>query len=248
MKTLKILHMYADLLDLYGDNGNMEIIEYRCRMRGITCEINEYTVGSEIPDFSSYDLIYIGGGADLELNAISSDLIRCRDGIKKAYADGVFLFLVCGGYQLMGRYYQSADGKRIAGLGLFDYHTVECENKKKQCIGDIAVQTEITGKPVYVVGFEGHGGQTMGVKTPFGKVLCGSGNAFQSEAEGYSEKNVIATYLHGPCLAKAPEISDYIISYCLNRGAESQTKLAPLDDRFENECRKVMLNKLLNKK
>lgn len=248
MKTLKILHMYSELLDLYGDNGNMEIIEYRCRMRGITCEIDGYTVGSEIPDFSSYDLIYIGGGADLELNSISADLLRCRAGLKKAYDEGVFLFLVCGGYQLMGKYYRDAVGKEIAGLGLFDYYTSAADNKKKQCIGDIVVRTEITGKPVDVVGFEGHGGQTMGVKKAFGKVLCGNGNVFQGDAEGYSEKNVIATYLHGPCLAKAPEISDYIISYCVNRGEDTLAELAPLDDTFEHECRKVMLDKLLNKK
>lgn len=248
MKTLKILHMYADLLDLYGDSGNMEILDYRCRMRGITCEIDKYSVDSEIPDFSSYDLIYIGGGADLEQQHIAADLLRCREALKKAYDEGVFLFLICGGYQLMGKYYRDADGNDIPGLGLFDYYTIAPESRKKRCIGNIVIRTEITGKPVDVVGFENHGGQTNGVKTPFGKVLYGNGNCSQSEAEGYFEKNVIATYLHGPCLAKNPEISDYMISYCMNKGADSPAELAPLDDKLEIDCRKVMLNRLLNKK
>ena len=245
MKILKILHMYADMLDLYGDSGNMEILNYRSSMRGIKCEIDNYSVDSDMPDFSSYDLIYIGGGADLEQQHISADLLKCKEGIVKAYNEGVFLFLICGGYQLMGKYYRDADGNEIAGLGLFDYYTIAPTSRKKRCIGNIVIQTDITGKPVKVVGFENHGGQTQEVKTPFGKVLYGNGNCCASEAEGYFEKNVIATYLHGPCLAKNPEISDYMINYCINRGENVNIELAPLDDRLEKDCRNVMLERLL---
>ena len=145
----------------------------------------------------------------------------------------------------MGKYYRDADGNDIKGLGLFDYYTVAPNSRRKRCIGNIVVQTEITGKPVKVLGFENHGGQTQDVKTPFGKVLYGNGNCSKSEAEGYFEKNVIATYLHGPMLSKNPEISDYMIEYCINRGAESPEKLKPLDDKLEKECRKVMLDRLL---
>ncbi|MCQ2460042.1 MAG: glutamine amidotransferase [Ruminococcus sp.] len=245
MKTIKILHMYADMLDLYGDSGNMEIIKYRCKMRGIECETDKYSVDSPMPDFSSYDLIYIGGGADLEQQHISADLLKCKDGIEKAYKNGTFLFLICGGYQLMGKYYRDADGNDIKGLGLFDYYTVAPTSRRKRCIGNIVVETEITGTPVKVVGFENHGGQTQEVKTPFGKVLYGNGNCSKSEAEGYTEKNVIATYLHGPMLSKNPEISDYMIEYCINREAETPEKLKPLNDKLENECRNVMLGRLL---
>ena len=245
MKTIKILHMYADMLDLYGDSGNMEIMKYRCKMRGIGCEIDKYSVDSPMPDFSAYDLIYIGGGADLEQQHISADLLKCREGIVNAYKNGTFLFLICGGYQLMGKYYRDADGNDIKGLGLFDYFTVAPNSRRKRCIGNIVVQTEITGKPVKVLGFENHGGQTQNVKTPFGKVLYGNGNCSKSEFEGYFEKNVIATYLHGPMLSKNPEISDYMIEYCINRNAETHEKLAPLDDKLEKECRKVMLDRLL---
>lgn len=245
MKTLKILHMYADMLDLYGDSGNMEILNYRSSMRGIMCEIDNYSVDSDMPDFSSYDLIYIGGGADLEQQHISADLLKCKEGIFKAYNEGVFLFLICGGYQLMGKFYRDADGNEIAGLGLFDYYTIAPTSRKKRCIGNIVIQTDITGEPVKVVGFENHGGQTQEVKTPFGKVLYGNGNCCASEAEGYFEKNVIATYLHGPCLAKNPEISDYMINYCINRGENVPVELVPLDDKLEKDCRNVMLERLL---
>lgn len=247
MKTIKILHMYADMLDLYGDSGNMEVMAFRCKKRGIDCQIDKYSIDSEMPDFSSYDLIYIGGGADLEQQHISADLLKCRDGIVKAYKNGTFLFLICGGYQLMGKYYRDADGNDIKGLGLFDYFTVAPNSRRKRCIGNIVIETKLTGKPVKVVGFENHGGQTQGVKAPFGKVLFGNGNCSKSEAEGYCEKNVIATYLHGPCLSKNPEISDYMIEYCINRGESENIALEALDDTLEKECRQVMLDRLLKK-
>lgn len=247
MKTIKILHMYADMLDLYGDSGNMEVMAFRCKKRGIECQIDKYSIDSEMPDFSSYDLIYIGGGADLEQQHISADLLKCRDGIVKAYKNGTFLFLICGGYQLMGKYYRDADGNDIKGLGLFDYFTVAPNSRRKRCIGNIVIETKLTGKPVKVVGFENHGGQTQGVKTPFGKVLFGNGNCSKSEAEGYCEKNVIATYLHGPCLSKNPEISDYMIEYCVNRGESEHITIEALDDKLEKECRQVMLDRLLKK-
>lgn len=247
MKTIRILHMYADMLDLYGDSGNMEVISFRCKKRGIGCQIDKYSIDSEMPDFSSYDLIYIGGGADLEQQHISADLLKCKDGIVKAYKNGTFLFLICGGYQLMGKYYRDADGNDIKGLGLFDYFTVAPNSRRKRCIGNIVIETKLTGKPVKVLGFENHGGQTQGVKTTFGKVLYGNGNCSKSEAEGYCEKNVIATYLHGPCLSKNPEISDYMIEYCVNRGESGHIALEALDDTLEKECRQVMLDRLLKK-
>ncbi len=247
MKTIKILHMYADMLDLYGDSGNMEIISFRCKKRGIGCQIDTYSIDSEMPDFTSYDLIYIGGGADLEQQHISADLMKCREGIVNAYKNGTFLFLICGGYQLMGQYYRDADGNDIKGLGLFDYFTVAPNSRRKRCIGNIVVETKITGKPVKVVGFENHGGQTQGIKAPFGKVLFGNGNCSKSEAEGYCEKNVIATYLHGPCLSKNPEISDYMIEYCVNRGESEHITIEALDDTLEKQCRQIMLDRLLKK-
>lgn len=240
MSEIKILHMYADMLDLYGDSGNMEILSYRCRMRGIECNIDKYSIDMPSPDFSQYDMIYIGGGADLEQQHIANDLLSCKDGIEKAYKNGTFLFLICGGYQLMGKYYRDADGNEIPGLGLFDYYTVAPISRRKRCIGNIVVSTDITGEEIKIVGFENHGGQTQDIKTPLGKVLYGNGNVSKGESEGYFEKNVIATYMHGPMLSKNPEIADYMISYCLHGG-----ELSPLSDKLELDCRKVMMDRLL---
>ncbi len=244
--TLKILHMYPNMLDLYGDSGNMELLRYRLGKRGYDAEITAYTMGDGAKtDFESYDLIYLGGGADFEQQLLADDLLSCRDKIVNAYKSGVFMLMICGGYQLMGQYYKDSNGKKIPGLGLFDYYTVASTNKRERCIGNIVIEAELEGRKYKVIGFENHGGMTDNVKTPFGKVLFGNGNKFGSDTEGYFEKNVVATYLHGPLLSKNPKLADYIISYCLSRRQGSPVKLAPLNDKLEEECRKVMLGRLL---
>lgn len=146
----------------------------------------------------------------------------------------------------MGKYYRDADGTDIPGLGLFEYYTIAEPNRRKRCIGNIVIRAQLTGKSVDVVGFENHGGQTHNVKTPLGEVLYGHGNCTRSSHEGYFEKNVIATYMHGPCLAKNPEISDYIIGYCINRSNEN-AELQQLDDKLEKDCRQIMIDRLLKK-
>lgn len=248
MDKLKILHMYPDMLDLYGDSGNMELISYRCRMRGIEVSIDKYSLGqASETDFASYDLIYLGGGADFEQQLLADDLLSRRENIEQAYKGGTFMLMICGGYQLMGQYYKDSNDKKIPGLGLFDYYTVASTDKSKRCIGNIVIEADIAGEKYKVIGFENHGGMTQNVKSPFGRVLFGNGNSFGSESEGYFEKNVIATYLHGPLLAKNPVLSDYIISYCLSRHGMIRP-LEPLNDELEEKCREVMLGRLLTEK
>ena len=151
MKPIKVLHMYADILDLYGDSGNMEILSYRCQMRQIPFVCDHYRLNDPVPNFSDYDLIYLGGGADMEQRMLSSDLLRCKDGLKKAYADGVFFLMICGGYQLMGKFYRDADGNELPGLGLFNYYTIAPHSRRKRCIGNIIIRTQLTGEPLEVV-------------------------------------------------------------------------------------------------
>lgn len=244
--TVKVLHMYPNMLDLYGDSGNMELLSYRLKMRGHGFEKTSYTIGDGAKtDFESYDLIYLGGGADFEQQLLAEDLLSCKDKILRAYKSGVFMLMICGGYQLMGKYYKDSNGKKIPGLGLFDYYTVASTNKRERCIGNIVIETDIGGKKYKVIGFENHGGMTENVKTPFGKVIFGNGNKFGSETEGYREKNVIATYLHGPLLSKNPKLADHILEYVLSRKQGSPVSLKPLNDELESKAREVMFKRLL---
>ncbi len=247
-RKLKLLHMYPDVLDLYGDSGNVEVLKYRCKMRGIELEVSKHQMNRpDSADFSDMDIIYLGGGADYEQQLLAEDLMGCKDRIKAAYDSGVFLLMICGGYQLLGQYYKDSNGERIPGLGLFDYHTEASTNKRDRCIGNIVVETSLLGKPYRVIGFENHGGQTTGVKTPFGKVLCGNGNVRSGETEGYCEERVIATYLHGPLLSKNPSLADYVISKALERKGLDST-LCEINDSLEKACRKELFSRLLTVK
>lgn len=246
MKELRILYLYPDLLELYGDYGNIQVLKYRMEKRNIKCIIDRYSINDNKPDFSSYDIVFAGGGADNEQSILAKDLINYKEDIKTAIQNGVFFLLICGAYQLFGKYYKGVEGNIIQGLDIFPYYTEAIEDRKKRCIGNIVLEVELAeGKPTKVIGFENHGGQTFNVLTPFGKVLFGNGNKFGDNKEGFFMGNVIATYLHGPLLSKNPDVTDYIISYCLERKYGEKANLKPLNDDFEIKCREQLLEKFL---
>ena len=245
MKEIKILYLYPDMLELYGDYGNIQVLRYRLEKRGFQCIIDKYSIGDEMPDFKNYDIIFAGGGADNEQSILSEDLIKYKDELKEAEDEGVFFLLICGAYQLFGKYYKGVEGNIIPGLEIFPYYTEAIADRKKRCIGNIVLDVNLNGKETKVIGFENHGGQTYNITTPFGKVLFGNGNKFGDTQEGFFKTNVIATYLHGPLLSKNPELTDYIIKYCLDRKYDENITLEPLNDEFENLCRKQLLDRFL---
>ena len=246
MKELKILYLYPDMLELYGDFGNIQVLKYRLEKRGFKAIIDTYSIGSPTPDFTNYDLVFAGGGADNEQSILSKDLIQYKENIRKAIDNGVFFLLICGAYQLFGKYYKGVEGNIIPGLEIFDYYTEAINDRKKRCIGNIVIEATLNGKNTKIIGFENHGGQTFDISSPFGKVLFGNGNKFGDNQEGFFLKNVIATYLHGPLLSKNPDLADYILHYCLKRKYNEDFELTKLDDTFENKCREQLLDRFLN--
>ena len=185
------------------------------------------------------------GGADQEQSILAKDLIQYKDNIKEAVKEGVFFLLICGAYQLFGKYYKDVEGNIIPGLEIFDYYTEAILDRKKRCIGNIVIEVSLNDIKTKIIGFENHGGQTFDIDTPFGDVLLGNGNKFGDSKEGFFLPNVIATYLHGPLLSKNPELSDYNIQYCLKRKYQEEIILEPLDDSFENLCRKQLIERFL---
>ena len=242
MKELKLLYLYPDMLELYGDYGNIQVLKYRMEKRNIKLIVDRYSIGDNMPNFAEYDIVFAGGGADNEQSILSEDLIKYKKEIKQAVNNGTFFLLICGAYQLFGKYYKGVEGNIIPGLEIFDYYTKAEPDRKKRCIGNIVIDVKIGDLDTKVIGFENHGGQTYDIKSPFGKVLYGNGNKFEDIEEGYMKKNVIATYLHGPLLSKNPDVADYIISYCLERKYNEKEKLEKLDDTFEEKCREQLLN------
>ncbi len=243
--NLNILCLYPNIMDLYGDNGNIEIIKYRALKRGIEVNIDAYTINDEDPDFYNYDLVFLGGGSDKEQKVVAKDIIKFKKQIERSINIGIFYLLICGGFQLFGKYYKDSENNIIEGLNIFNYYTESSTNKKERCIGNIVIKSQIENNNLEILGFENHGGQTYNVDTPLGEVLYGNGNTFKNKFEGLKKENVIGTYLHGPLLSKNPELADYIIKYCLERKYNKKITLKKLDDEFEIKAKKEMLDKLL---
>jgi len=247
---LKLCHLYPDLLDLYGDRGNIMVLEARARWRGLDFEVEKVSLGEKI-DFASLDILFLGGGSDREQNILVQDLMARVQELKAAIEDGLVVLSICGGYQLLGQYYQTIDGNKIPGLGLVDLWTIGGENR---LIGNIVVQAELEElakteqKLTTIVGFENHSGRTYlgsGVK-PLGKVIHGHGNNSEDQTEGMRYKNVFGTYLHGPILPKNPHLADLLLSLALARqGAKAD--LIPLDDELEILAHESVRERILNK-
>ena len=231
-RKITIGHLYPDLLNLYGDRGNIACMMQRCKWRGIEAETIEFNTGDTI-DFSKLDIVLLGGGSDREQAIVCRNLLE----IQKEF-NGVVI-AVCGGYQLLGKYYKT-DAEMIEGLNLVDIYT---EQEEGRLIDNIVLKSDLVKMPV--VGFENHGGRTyINNNKPFGRVLYGSGNDGKSGYEGVVYKNVIGTYLHGPLLPKNPQLCDYLITKALERKYGS-AELTPLDDAQENQANEYIVKRFV---
>lgn len=178
------------------------------------------------------DLIFLGGGQDREQRLIFEDLRHVKaKGIVEAVEEGVPLLSICGGFQLLGKFYKTFDGDTIPGIGVFDVWT---EGGKKRLIGNVVIESGISGELRTVVGFENHSGRTFlgGDARPFGRVIIGHGNNGVDGSEGAVLNNSIGTYLHGSLLPKNPWLTDYLISRALER-RYGDGRLPALDDSLE---------------
>lgn len=239
---LKICHMYPDVLNLYGDRGNVICMTQRLKWRGIEASVTKLPIGRQ-ESLAGFDLVFIGGGQDFEQQVLLDDLHRGKDKeIVAAINDGVTFLTICGGYQMMGNYYETYDHQRCDFIGAVDLHTI---GSKQRMIGNYKYQcTENAGGSV-VIGFENHSGKTYlgsGIQ-PLGKVLAGFGNNGEDGTEGVHYKNLFGTYSHGPLLPKNPELCDLILKTALER-RYGTVELAPLDDSAEHAAHDEMCAKL----
>jgi CobQ-like glutamine amidotransferase family enzyme len=225
---LTIGHLYPDLLNLYGDRGNIQCFRKRLEWRGMEAEVIPFLSGDEI-DFSKLDIVLLGGGSDREQELVCGQLKHIQKDFQDYVEQGGVVLAVCGGYQLLGKYYKT-DKKMIEGLSILDITT---EWAPERLIRNIVLNSPLFDTPV--VGFENHGGRTyIGSHTPFGKVFYGLGNTGKSGYEGVVYKNVIGTYLHGPLLPKNPHVCDYLLEKAIKRKYGSDIILDPLQDKLEH--------------
>lgn len=238
---LKICHLYPDILNLYGDRGNVICMEHRLRWRGIDVTTTGVSIGEPL-HAADYDLFFIGGGQDFEQEVLLGDLgVGKADEIKAAVVDGKTFLAICGGYQMLGAYYKTWDGVQCDFIGALDLYTI---GSKERMIGNYMFTCEeLNGQTV--VGFENHSGKTYlgsGVR-PMGKVLTGHGNNGEDGGEGARYNNVFATYSHGCLLPKNPVLCDHILTTALAQ-KYGTVQLEPLDDTLEQNAHLYMKNRL----
>ncbi len=228
--TLRVAHLYPDVMNIYGDRGNVIALRYRCEARGIGFELVEVNTGDPF-DPASVDLVLIGGGQDREQRRIADDLASKGPALRTAIDDGLPALAVCGGFQMFGHRYVDHQGGIIPGIGVFDLETRHPGPRADRCIGDVVLETEFGD----IVGFENHGGRTYLApgQDAFGTVRRGFGNNAEDGREGARHVNAIGTYLHGSLLPKNPRLADELIRQALERRYGRPVELAPLPGEAE---------------
>jgi CobQ-like glutamine amidotransferase family enzyme len=236
---LKIVHLYPDLMSVYGDRGNILALARRAEWRGIEVEVEGVSVGDRL-DAADVDLFFFGGGQDREQAVVSHDFVAEKGpAVKEAVEGGAALLAVCGGYQLLGQTYTTFDGKELPGASLFNVRSVP---GSKRHIGNILVETQLDGERRTLVGFENHSGRTYlgpGVK-PLGRVIVGAGNNGEDGNEGAVYRYAYGCYLHGSLLPKNPWFADHLLAAALRRRYGEDLALSPLDDRLEEQAHQAV--------
>jgi lipid II isoglutaminyl synthase (glutamine-hydrolysing) len=226
-------HLYPDYLNIYADRGNIAVFTRRATLRGIELDVRTVSVGDELRP-GEHDLLYVGGGQDREQALIAPDLAARADALREAAAGGAAVLAVCGGYQLLGRFYRDRAGVELPGAGLFPLSTVAGE---RRMIGDVLLECELEpGERRTLTGFENHAGRTLldEAARPLGRVIAGFGNDGESGFEGCVVERAVGTYLHGPLLPRNPWLADLLLAWAVaHRAGGEPPRFPALDDELE---------------
>jgi lipid II isoglutaminyl synthase (glutamine-hydrolysing) len=243
---LRICHLYPELMNIYGDRGNIIALVQRCHWRGFYAQVTPVSLGDAL-DPGEHDLYFIGGGQDREQILVCEDLSREKgDALRHAVEEGAALLSICGGYQLLGNRFLTYTGEDLSGISLFDVNTVGGDTR---FIGNVAVESDLEGAEGELVGFENHSGRThLGTGCrPLGRVIKGYGNNGEDGTEGCVYRNAIGTYLHGSLLPKNPRLADWLILRALRRRHDLEG-LPLLDDSLEDAAHRSVLDLVMREK
>jgi lipid II isoglutaminyl synthase (glutamine-hydrolysing) len=235
---IRVGHLYPEYLNIYADRGNIAVLARRAAWRGHELDVRAIGVGDTVP--GDVALFYVGGGQDREQALIAPDLAAKGEALGAAVEAGAALLAVCGGYQLLGRFYLDTNGVRQPGVGLFPHETVAGE---RRMIGDVLLECELEpGERRTVAGFENHAGRTRldpGAE-PLGRVVAGFGNDGESGYEGCRVGRAVGTYLHGPLLPRNPWLADWLLAQAAShRTGGEPPDFEPLDDSLEAQAHAV---------
>ncbi len=235
-KTISIVHLYSKDMNIYGDRGNILVIKKRLEKYGYVPNVIEYNPGDKFPKQS--DIIIGGGGQDSGQSKIQKDLLKIGPKLHQLANDGTPMLMICGLYQLFGKFFQTSNGQIINGIGVFN---IETYGKSERLIGNIVTHSEEFGD---IIGYENHSGQTfLGHKVQaLGRVRIGAGNNTVDVSEGTRFNNVIGTYLHGSLLPKNPAIADFLIEKAVINKYGKFTKKR-IDSKATDLARQVALKR-----
>ncbi len=223
--SIRVLQLYPRDMNIYGDWGNALVLAQRLRWHGYTPELLEYNVGDDFP--AAVDLLVGGGGQDSGQLVIQADLLSRADTLRDLAEDDTPMLVICGLYQLFGRFFKTRTGSVIQGIGVLD---VETHGTDERLIGNVTVSSAEFGD---ILGYENHSGQTTlgpGVRA-LGSTAKGTGNNSSDGQEGARYRNIVASYLHGSLLPKNPALADFLISTAVERKYGSFQPGEP-DDRY----------------
>lgn len=230
-QTLTILQLYPRDMNIYGDYGNLLTLLRRAQWHGYQTEVIAYNPGDDFPEH--VDMVIGGGGQDSGQDKIQKDLQKIGPKLIKLADSGTPMLVICGLYQLFGKFFKTQEGHVIPGIGLLDIETVA---GPERLIGNIVTKSEQFGD---IIGYENHSGQTFLGKEiePLGTIVLGAGNNGNDEFEGARHKNVIGSYLHGSLLPKNPAIADWMIEQAATKKHGGFTPGA-INDQFATQARK----------
>ncbi len=228
---IRLAHLYGRIMNTYGDDGNLIILAQRLKARGFDVGIETVDLGHKLRE-KEFDFYFFGGGQDSNQKVAAADLLKNKKTlINEVNLRGVPMLAVCGGFQLLGQYYEYGNQK-LAGLGIFPINT---KAGNVRLVGNMTIiPSPSLGLSKKLTGFENHSGYTTLLRqgVPLGRVEKGNGNYFKSDEEGCVNNNAIGTYLHGPVLAKNVHLADLIIKNILSvKGYKGE--FVTLDDDFE---------------
>ncbi|WP_283584199.1 type 1 glutamine amidotransferase [Limosilactobacillus difficilis] len=205
---LTLAHLYGDLMNTYGDIGNVNALQYYARQMDTDIAVKVISIEDDF-DPNKFDIALFGGGQDYEQTVVSKDIQSKKAGIQEFIEDDKPMLAICGGYQLLGHYYISAAGEKIPGIGVLDHYTLSQDHHR--FIGNITIQNEETGQKYH--GFENHNGRTFLGKgeRPLGMVLSGHGNNGDDKTEGAIHKSTFCSYFHGPILTRNGELAKRLL-------------------------------------
>ncbi len=243
---LTITYLYHDLMNIYGDTGNVIALSKRASWRGIDIEVKNISVGQKLTKGLS-DIFFFGGGQDEQQVKVSEDLVSTKKGeiIKEEVEKGVPLLAICGGYQLLGEYYQPIQGKNLQGVSLFPAFTIA---SNRRMIGNILINASsklMLEKNNCLVGFENHSGKTYlkNKDQALGYVKFGFGNNGEDQTEGCIIKNAIGCYMHGSLLPKNPDLTDWFIKKALSYKYQREITLKKLDNTLEEQAQRQLIKR-----